>query len=331
MALFISQTQYSIKKKKIIYLVIASIPIFILYNFKNNFLFPDINEYFSDFVYYAKTNNYFTKHEIGWDKMSFFLSRISSNPLILVVLISIVVIVAFFSTVYRYSNILWLSIFIFLCSYVYFSFFILRQYLAMAICLFTIPYILKRRFIPYLIITLIAISFHYSAIIWLVVYFIFYFKFNWKYILGVIFIAILFIKYQSLLLYSDFSYGTNLHIYVESGFFNLNSFIVSLFPIAVFVSGNMRNFKDVNGIDILALEMSLISVILNILVFFNLEFNLLFRVSNYFSLLSFLLIPNSIYKIKNSLLIFIMISITIIFYLLLLSREVSLYGFKYNF
>lgn len=75
--------------------------------------------------------------------------------------------------VYRYSDCAWLSVIVFIAFGYYFgSLHILRQYLALSIVLFSYDFILKRRLLPFILLVLLAFSFHSSAIAFLPTYFI---------------------------------------------------------------------------------------------------------------------------------------------------------------
>ncbi len=75
--------------------------------------------------------------------------------------------------VYRYSSCVWLSVIIFIAFGYYFgSFHILRQYIALAIVLYSYDYILKRKLISFVTLVFIASLFHMSAIAFIPTYYI---------------------------------------------------------------------------------------------------------------------------------------------------------------
>ena len=75
--------------------------------------------------------------------------------------------------IYRYSACTWLSVVIFIALGFFFgSLHILRQYMAIALVLFSYDYLLQRRLIPFIVLVLLAATFHTSAIVFLPTYFI---------------------------------------------------------------------------------------------------------------------------------------------------------------
>lgn len=76
--------------------------------------------------------------------------------------------------IFRYSQYPWLSVAIFVAFGYYFgSLHILRQYIAIAIILYSYDCILNRKFASYLALVLLAASFHTSAIVFLPTYFLY--------------------------------------------------------------------------------------------------------------------------------------------------------------
>lgn len=75
--------------------------------------------------------------------------------------------------VYRYSPIPWVSMFLF-SSFGFYgnSLSFIRQTLAIAIFLFAIPYLMKRKFVPFLLIVILAALFHKSILVMVLAYWI---------------------------------------------------------------------------------------------------------------------------------------------------------------
>ena len=82
----------------------------------------------------------------------------------------------------------YVTIFIFFCKFYLMSFVYLRQGIAMVLVLWSISFLLKKKYIPTLLICILAFFFHKSAIIFLPFIFIAYYQFSY---LQIIFLAII--------------------------------------------------------------------------------------------------------------------------------------------
>ncbi len=91
-----------------------------------------------------------------------------------------------FYFIYRYSKHPWLSTTAFLCFGIFFnSLCFLRQFLAAMIILYAMKFIEGKNPLRFFVLTIIASAFHWSALIWLVLYFLVKIKPGWIY-LGII-------------------------------------------------------------------------------------------------------------------------------------------------
>ncbi len=83
--------------------------------------------------------------------------------------------------IYKESKLPALSVYLYMSMmFYYWSLSLMRQIFAAAICVLSVKYIREKKFIPFLLIVLLAASFHKSALIMLPVFFIAQIKFNWK-------------------------------------------------------------------------------------------------------------------------------------------------------
>lgn len=83
--------------------------------------------------------------------------------------------------IYKESKLPFLSVYLYMTlMFYYWSLSIMRQIFAAAICTLSIKFIREKKFIPFLLIVLLAASFHKSALIMLPIFFIAQIKFNWK-------------------------------------------------------------------------------------------------------------------------------------------------------
>jgi len=95
------------------------------------------------------------------------------------VFIAIVYVGGFCYLMYRYSKNYFISILFFLSqTYFYFSMSGLRQTLAMGVCFFAFDFAYRKKMIPFVLCVLLAMQFHSSALIFLLIYPIRNFKFS---------------------------------------------------------------------------------------------------------------------------------------------------------
>ena len=122
--------------------------------------------------------------EKGYVLLEYFTSKISTNPTVIFLIIAIFYCFSVGRFIYRNSKDPILSYVIFISMGFYtFSMTALRQTVAIGIILFSFEFVKKRKFIPFLLLVLLASTFHYSALVFLPFYFIGYKKFTRPYVL----------------------------------------------------------------------------------------------------------------------------------------------------
>ena len=92
---------------------------------------------------------------------------------VFVFFVTLFIFLGFTRTIDLYSPYLFLSLFIFLIVDFHLSCFLLRQYLAVTVCLLSIPSIIDRRFVLFLVCMIVAISLHTSAVVFVPLYFLY--------------------------------------------------------------------------------------------------------------------------------------------------------------
>ena len=113
------------------------------------------------------------EHEPGFIFLERICALLSDDPQMLFIVTSYMIIGLFMLYYYIYSPNPVVSIFLFLSlSQYYCSMNFIRQTLAGVICLYAIPFLHKRKFFPYFAFVVLAATFHVSALIMLVFYFI---------------------------------------------------------------------------------------------------------------------------------------------------------------
>src|SRR5574344_1048435 len=106
-------------------------------------------------------------NEEGYGLYNVFLGYITNNRYIYILITTILYYAAIYRHIRKYSKQP-----LFFCFYYFFTFTYLRQMLACAICWFAIPFAIKRKPIQFFSIVVLAASFHNSALLFGILYFI---------------------------------------------------------------------------------------------------------------------------------------------------------------
>jgi len=143
----------------------------------------DYSYIYSPIYQKVMSNNIFNLTKYNWEKTFIILcksiSYFSNNYHTLFIVTSILIVALYMIFYYKYSANIYISVFMFLCFGLYYcSLDFVRQSLAAAVFMFSFEFIKKRQFTKYMIITLLAMSIHFSAILMIPMYFISYIRIN---------------------------------------------------------------------------------------------------------------------------------------------------------
>jgi hypothetical protein len=317
--------------QRVLFLNIAFVHLLFLHTFFDPSLFPDLDNYFDYFSNISNFKSYDIELEIGWTIINKILYSISTDSLILLFFVSTIMLLCYFITINSYSSIPWLSIFILLCTVFYDSLFVLRQHLAMAICLLSIPYIIKRKPIKFLLVTLLAISFHNSALVWIPVYIVYSFEINRRFVFMLIVLTSLFYFTTEIILGNLILVTRKIMAYTDpENQGTINAFKGSAVVLSILVL-SLYSFKKVDkikGYNKLFFQLSMIAFVLNFLPFFASSFTLFSRLHLYYSISGIFLIPNALANISNKKLYYILTPVICVCYLFLLNAFVQ-YGYGF--
>lgn len=121
----------------------------------------------------------------------------------------------------------------------------LRQSIAMSICLFAIEFIKKRKIIPFVLLVLLAFTFHQSAIVFLLAYFLYGFKINLKtMILGLGIAGVLLASSGPIAAFGNQFFGREYEGEIESGGYVAVAIYFIILTVSVILAGNRRKNKD---------------------------------------------------------------------------------------
>ncbi len=119
--------------------------------------------------------------EPGYSLLNYVVSLFTGDVHIFMLGVAVVTTGLTALLLYKYSPIPWIGMFVF-ASFGFYgnSLSFLRQSIAIAIFLFAVRFLKEKRVVPYLLIVLLAASFHKAMFIMIPVYFIAHIKVNWK-------------------------------------------------------------------------------------------------------------------------------------------------------
>lgn len=121
----------------------------------------------------------------------------------------------------------------------------LRQAMAMSICLFALEFCKKRKLLPFILLVLLATTFHTSAIVFVVVYFIYGFTLNIR--TGIVSLGIaglLLVFSKQIAAIGNMIFEREYVGEVESGGFVAVAIYVLILAVAIAFSGKKRKEKD---------------------------------------------------------------------------------------
>ena len=228
---------------------------------------------------------------------------VSSEPLALFVVTSIIIQFITVRFLYKYSNNLCLSVFLFITFRFYFFMVSgIRQGIAVALCFFAIDYLLKNKKTAFVFIVIFATMFHYSALIFLIIFFIKDVSFNFKYLFFIgtmTILTMLSMTYISNTLFSYMNYGKQ---YYEAGIELDSTFgatLITLNYLLVFLFGYLFKYKKLSSptaIDNVEIWGIFIAFLIQALC---IKFGILIRFTYYFAPLAVLIIPSTIKYMKS--------------------------------
>lgn len=155
---------------------LAVIALIIFCWLRDPFLYPDIGNYYDFFIGY--TNGMEDNFGLGYTVLNTVSRSFTSSFYVFMLIVAIIIISSYAKIIKDYSPYIWLPLLLYLLINYYPSFFLLRQYIAMSVFLFSIKYVINRNPWKFGILSLIAISFHLTAVVILPFYFLYGIKFS---------------------------------------------------------------------------------------------------------------------------------------------------------
>lgn len=286
-AIVIYTRNTEIQKKDKLFLTITFIILTFISGFRDVSVGTDTESYQSIFLKYVYgLPDYHS--ELGYAYFNKLIAMLSSNPQAIIIASSIIINLGVMRFIYKNSPNAWLSVYLYITLFFYFfSFNYTRQFIAISLVLLGWNFLKDKKIITFLIFVILATSFHTSAIISLLLIFIFFSRNNtrlvpWILILSVIsmlgmdtifnYVFELFPRYQ----------GYNTGDISQSG--GINSLILYLVIFLVTLIFRKKKDPDNN----IALIIVTICAVLGVLSF---EYYIFSRPSLYFNIFVIVIIP----------------------------------------
>lgn len=263
--------------------------------------YPTYQSYFetvcqNNISYLFSSNNIY-RFEPGFSLLTYVFSLVTKDSAIYMGLIPVLIIIPRAVTIFKQSCSVWFSVFVYI-SFGFFSYSMctLRQELAISIMLFALPYLKDRKIIPYMIIIVLAASFHKSLWLMVPVYFLAVIPLNWKsislYAVGTLLVLIFSVQILGFVTQYAFKAYTPGSYYTWGRSFDTALMILVFLVVALL----MRNrVLDRNPKNIVLLNLYVYASILFILTLKHFIFQ---RVGLVFLPVATFLLPEMLYSIK---------------------------------
>lgn len=172
------------RKRRFFLCLVVGLQLFVTAAFRDVSVGRDLENYIPAYEYISGASwaeLFFVPFEKGYVFLNKLLSFITLEIRLLLILISGFVVWGYIRFIYRNSSMPWLSLFLFVAmGFFTESLSMLRQAVAMVIVLSGLEYIEKRHFGKYLSVVMLAMTFHLTAVIALILYPFFRLKLNFR-------------------------------------------------------------------------------------------------------------------------------------------------------
>lgn len=167
--IWISKNKIKSKKVKILFMILAVLPLFLISAFRYDVGTDYIKRYTNDYLDMAKGKQ-IGNLEIGFKLIDYICLFFTKEPYLLFVITSLIILAIFYETIYKKSSNIILSVVIFfLGGYFFGSLNLIRQYIAISFLLIGYQFLIvedkKTAYIGYTICAFLAFLMHSSSIV----------------------------------------------------------------------------------------------------------------------------------------------------------------------
>lgn len=312
--------EYKSTKSRKLTVILYILPLFLLTALRDVSIGPDTAAYYRIFYTIAGRDTFiqavtYSHFEPGYVLLNYIIGKAGGSYYLMQILISAFLYYAIGKFIYEYSGNIAFSVFILLANnYVFGMMNVVRMWIVVAILLFTIKPLQERKIVKFIIIVFIAASFHYTALLFLIMYPLTKVKiaperlgmlFGIAVVISVAAIPVFTVitnwigMYQNYLTGSRFDTSDNLAVKI--------SLIVNLcfFGLATIThtweDNNNENTLSGTSMNLSIGYLSYWGIILSVCIsIIGLSNNIMGRIIHYFSIFMLLIIPQSIRKMKLS-------------------------------
>lgn len=234
--------------------------------------------------------------EYGFIIYNKLLGEISVEPRILIIGLALPILVSFMLYIYKFSNYIWLSVFLFITlGYYTSSFNICRQFIAIAILIQSLRYVEERKFGTFLLYILLATSFHMTAIVFIILYPLSFFRVNKVYFSVALGIAII-LAYLIVPPLLNYSISAFYEIYEGDISESTGGYGLFLLLLMVTFGGMLLKPSKISRNDELFFHIMIIACCMQLV---SIQFNLFSRVVLYWEVNMIIFIPKVIGYVKE--------------------------------
>lgn len=287
-------------QRRRLFIFLSTLQLLSIQLLKDTSLLPDASTY--RYYYENYTTGLYDNFEPGFRTFVVFLRQISPKFYMFILAYGIIQVATHVWVINKYSTNLLFTYILFIATSFY-ALFIVRQYLAIAFCLISIPFILNRNIILFLLCTALAVSFHTSAAIWIITYFLYRIDFSKPIRTWIVFCAaIIFVYYgidqyfsYVLMGFSRFEY----YITDTEEQYTWKTLAVSLSTVifAIFCYG--KKIKTICGSQKLFFILAWVVVFIDLINFLGTSFSAMYRLSPYFTISTSFLIPDAVSYLRK--------------------------------
>lgn len=318
-----SEISGSIKvKHRGLYTFFMMFPMACLVAFRSVEVGTDTHTYFNVYEQIASFSSYkqfyanMGRMEMGYTHLSYFLSRLGCSFFVFQIIIAFFTFYSLSMFVKKYTPYIAISCFLISCGFMYSTMNVMRMALAVAILLFSVPYIQKRQYFRFFIVVCIAFLFHKSAVVFCVMYPLATIKYHKSITIFIVITAVIIASLGVTFFQFVTSELDMYENYVEGRYFDENrslvavsiGFVEAILMLLMFQWSKffeapqylVENQKANNNIVSFAYISRMAYWIVFAFAILSFTNNIMSRVSSYFNILTIVMIPYAIYWLKNA-------------------------------
>lgn len=290
-------------KKDNIIVVFACFQVIFFQTFKDINSLPDILGYVRAWNYICEDNStwfgatYYYKMQYGYFLYNKLLSYISHEPLFFTFATGCIISLPYIFIIKKYSPIIWFSLVLYMMSFTQ-STFVLRQYTSIALCIIAFPLLFKHEYIKSVVLWLIAISIHPTAVFGGITFVLYFIRSNKWFIIGCVILFAVLVRSLPLLMvmFTDNVDGYNYYLGIEG--VDYSTVVLNLFYAVTFYYFVIMK-RDVTEEESLMMKMSVITFIIPLAAIFTGTSVVVPRLIMYMTFVQFIIIPKTLQAIKK--------------------------------